>query len=66
MSIRSRIRRWLGVPTHAEIRAIALREIDADAVWKSPSLKTPQSDRRDLEIERHVAISMGKREDTRG
>jgi hypothetical protein len=58
--------RWLGIPTRADIRAMILREIDADAVWRAPSLKTAEFDREQLDSARQVAIMVGSREDTRG
>jgi hypothetical protein len=65
MSARNLIRRWLGVPTREEIRAMILREIDADTAWKTDSDHTLEVLRRNAGTERSVAISFGYREDTR-
>jgi hypothetical protein len=62
-----RIRRWLGIPTQTEIRAMILREIDADAVWQNPAPGEAYGHQRETrEIYRRTAIAFGKREDTRG
>lgn len=64
--LRQAIRRWLGIPSEAEIRAAVLREIDADTVWRSPEPgETFASQRRNHEIERISAVAFGRREDTR-
>ena len=61
------IRRWLGVPTRAEIREMILREIDADAVWRDGNIlhRTFEFQRADKERARKVAVLTGKRENTR-
>jgi len=67
--LRNRIRRWLGVPTRADIRAIVLREIDADYAWldrDDSKGTTLEASRRNHEINRITAIAFGYREDTRG
>lgn len=67
MSIRSIIRRWLGVPTSEEVRQIALREIDADHIWKFPAQgQSMEGQRLNRRIERDTAILFHNREDTRG
>lgn len=63
--IRRAIRRWLGVPSYLETRAIALAEADADAVWKAePGVgrRNPKAERRDLAAAREIAIRLGHRE----
>ena len=67
--IRNLIRRWLGIPSPEDIRAMILREIDADAAWREreadgivgPSLLAR---RLTAERERGGATIMGLREDT--
>lgn len=65
--LRKLIRGWLGVPSYKQARAIALEEIDADAVWADTSSRrqTFRSLRRKREEERDMAIYCGEREDTR-
>lgn len=46
--MRNLIRRWLGVPTRAEVRKIAQREIDADRAWRYGSTQ----DEREIEAAR--------------
>lgn len=63
--IRAAIRRWLGVPSYLEARAITLAEMDADTVWKSPPSETgltASAERRELRNVREVAIRLGYRE----
>lgn len=59
--IRAALRCWLGIPSRSEIREQILREIDADAVWRSR-----EGTRLDRDVDRRAAIALGKREDTRG
>lgn len=61
------IRRWLGVPTRAEVRGMVLREIDADAAWRDApkSGRTFGSEGVIRSRDRSVAIILGEREDTR-
>lgn len=65
--MRNLIRRWLGVPTRAEIREMILREIDADAVWRtSPRIgESKIATRVQREQDRAFAQEIGAREDTR-
>ena len=65
--LRKLIRRWLGVPSFKQSRAIALEEIDADAVWADTGSrrKTFSHLRKTREEERDMAIVAGDREDTR-
>jgi hypothetical protein len=65
-ALRCLLRRWLGIPTRGDIRAIVLREIDADAAWRDGSAgQTPACARREREIQRLMATTSGRREDTR-
>jgi hypothetical protein len=63
--LRNRLRSWLGVPSAADIRSMALREIDADAVWQSAEKGLLTTDRLRLIREREIAILRNEREDTR-
>lgn len=64
--IRAALRRWLGVPTREEIRAMVLREIDADRVTGSCHFQESLVPSRiELEAARDRFIRNGKREDTR-
>lgn len=61
------IRRLLGVPSKAEIRAMILREIDADYAWQMErSCTSKRAQRLGREGDRDWAITLGTREDTRG
>lgn len=72
MDMRARIRRWLGVPTHSEVRAAILREIDADKAAEVAAEKGRASIidmmtwRRERARAREARIVQGYREDTRG
>ena len=60
--------RLLGIPSKAEIRAMILREIDADRVWREGSVVDrieAGSSRWRLSRKRDAAVSLGEREDTR-
>ncbi|MED5546106.1 MAG: hypothetical protein VYD90_12725 [Pseudomonadota bacterium] len=66
MGIRNVLRRWLGVPSDAEIREIVLREVDADAVWiESAGAETFAAQRQRRAARRESGITWGKRENTR-
>lgn len=61
------IRRLLGIPSKAEIRAMILREIDAEHVWAMERSGAPKHLQRAMrEGDRDWAITLGTREDTRG
>lgn len=66
--VRSIIRRWLGIPSESDIRAMILREIDADAVWREgpdDNALTHKARRIERARDRSAAILFGQREDTR-